>query len=247
MDRVDELLEDWSTCNNCGLCAGRKHFVSGEGSHSPGLLFLGEAPGATEDETGRPFCGSSGGTLIGELLLYVSVNPLVRALALSEENFSLDSLEQVRASLLLDIFLDNIVACRPPENRDPFQGEIAACKPRVEELIYELDPLLIVAVGKKAFEALTKKNRSILTERGKLFWAEIPGRMGPGSVVRYPLLPILHPAWLDRQPDFGIPDGWADRTLKDLLRAFKIMDILREKYWGVPLPSRVDLSARKRQ
>lgn len=245
MDEVQVLQDGWSSCGRCRLAEERTNVVEGTGSHQPSLLLIGEAPGADEDEEGRPFCGKAGWTLLGELLLYVTVDDRLRAMALnSKVEIGAEQIEKIRESFEEDVFFDNIVACRPPGNRDPNLDEVAHCRERINKLIYLLDPLVIVAVGKAVLTALTGKKRSIMQDRGKLFWTKIPGRLCPE--VTYPVIPILHPSFLDRQPDFGVANGWADRTQKDLLRAFRIADILREKYYGTTIPDRQDLSMQRR-
>ena len=240
MDEVDLLNEAWADCEGCELCVERKGIVFGVGSHNPGILFLGEAPGSAEDRNGVPFCGESGETLFQNLLLYVSVDPKLRELAESKESLTESDYIHLRSVFEDDAYFDNIVACRPPDDRDPTRVEIESCKPRVEELIYELDPLLIVAIGKKAISALVGKNISILKERGQMFWAKIPGRMC--TEISYPVIPILHPSYLNMHPDWESHGGWADRTQQDILKAFKIVDMLRNKYSGTPVPVREDLA-----
>jgi len=240
MDEVDFLNQSWSDCEKCELCQERKTVVCGTGTHNPGILFLGEAPGDSEDRNGVPFCGESGETLFQNLLLYVSIDPALQDLAESDRSLTEEDYLHLRRVFEGDAYFDNIVACRPPDNRDPTRVEIESCRPRIQELIYELDPLLIVAIGKKSLSALVGKNLSILKERGQMFWTKIPGRMC--EEVWYPVLPILHPAYLNRQPDWTCHGGWADRTQQDVLKAFKIIDILRNKYWGTPVPDREDLA-----
>ena len=243
MTPVEQIHYDWAECLECELSKERKSVVKGTGSYEPGILFLGEAPGDSEDKYGVPFCGKSGDTLFQGLLLGVTVDPDLIELALSDKRLSNSDFLEIRRVFELDVHFENIVACRPPGNRDPSRSEIEACRPRIDDIIYELDPLLIVTIGKKALSALVGRNMSILKERGNLFWAKIPGRIC--TEILYPVLPILHPADLNRQPDWGQSDGWGDRTQRDVLKAFQLMDILREKYWGTIIPDRADLNVER--
>ena len=109
-------------CTNCDLAAGRTNAVPGDGSQNSGVMFIGEAPGFHEDQQGRPFVGRAG-QLLDELLATV---PLRRK----------------------DVYITNVIKCRPPANRDPLPQEVAACKPYLESQISLLNPKVIVTLGR---------------------------------------------------------------------------------------------------
>lgn len=117
-----EIASEVSICEKCGLCKGRNKAVPGEGNPHTKILFIGEGPGQNEDEQGRPFVGRAG---------YL--------------------LEEALASINLkrsEVFITNVVKCRPPANRDPEPGEIAACNSYLERQIEALDPQVIVTLGR---------------------------------------------------------------------------------------------------
>ena len=111
-------------CQKCGLCRSRTQAVPGNGDTKADLMFIGEAPGKNEDEQGVPFCGASG-RLLSELL--ASIN-------LSREQ----------------IFITNIVKCRPPDNRDPLPNEIESCSPYLKQQVEEVKPKVIATLGRYA-------------------------------------------------------------------------------------------------
>ena len=119
---LQEIASEVSVCEKCGLCEGRNKAVPGEGNAHTKILFIGEGPGFNEDQQGRPFVGKAG------LLL-----------------------EEALASIHLkrtDVFITNVVKCRPPENRDPTPGEIIACNGYLDRQIEALDPQVIVTLGR---------------------------------------------------------------------------------------------------
>jgi len=116
----------------CQLGNNRKNFVFGDGNANADIMFVGEAPGATEDETGITFVGKAG-KLLDKLLMDI--------------NLSRD-----------DIFIANVLKCRPPRNRDPLPDEIATCEPYLHKQISLIKPKVIVALGRIAGKTLIKKN-----------------------------------------------------------------------------------------
>jgi DNA polymerase len=119
---IGDIAAEIRTCQNCGLCRGRKLAVPGEGPAPVELMFIGEGPGFHENEQGRPFVGAAG-----------------------------KFLEQLLASIGLtraQVYITNVVKCRPPGNRDPMPDEIAACSAYLEEQIGTLNPRLIVTLGR---------------------------------------------------------------------------------------------------
>jgi len=117
-----EVAAEVSTCSKCDLCKGRTKAVPGEGNPHAKILFIGEGPGFHEDKQGRPFVGPSG-QFLEELLK--SIN-LKRS----------------------DVFITNVVKCRPPENRDPLPGEVGACNDYLDRQIAALKPRVIVTLGR---------------------------------------------------------------------------------------------------
>jgi len=121
-ERLSEIAAEVSTCAKCDLCKGRTKAVPGEGNPHTKLLFIGEGPGYYEDKQGRPFVGPSG-QLLEELLQ--SIN-LKRS----------------------DVFITNVVKCRPPENRDPLPDEVKACSDYLDRQIAALQPQVIITLGR---------------------------------------------------------------------------------------------------
>lgn len=129
-----------AACTRCGLAANRKNTVPGEGSPTARLMLVGEGPGATEDETGRPFVGAA-----GELLTQI-----------------LGSIGIPRES----VFIANVVKCRPPQNRKPLPDESAACLPYLRRQVQLIRPTVLLALGATAAEALLGVRKSLGELRG---------------------------------------------------------------------------------
>ena len=119
---LKEVAAEVSTCANCELCKSRTKAVPGEGNPQAKILFIGEGPGFHEDKQGRPFVGPSG-QLLQELL---------KSINLKRE----------------DVFITNVVKCRPPDNRDPLPSEIDACNDYLDRQIAAIQPLVIVTLGR---------------------------------------------------------------------------------------------------
>lgn len=122
MLQKDELIREMLGCHKCGLCEGRTRVVPGEVSWESEVMFIGEGPGKDEDLQGRPFVGAAGKLL----------TKLIESIGLSRD----------------DVFITNVVKCRPPNNRDPLPEEIAACWPYLEAQIRFIKPKLIVTLGR---------------------------------------------------------------------------------------------------
>ena len=164
----DELVSLMLNCTKCKLHKTRKHVVPGEGPLNARVMLIGEAPGATEDEEGRPFVGAAG-QLLTKLLNNVGIRRE-------------------------DVFITNVVKCRPPNNRDPEPDEIEACRPYLVTQILMIKPQIIVCLGRhSAREVLTmagypeKLVSSISSIRGKVFNVRI-------GDVNTKVLPTYHPA-----------------------------------------------------
>ncbi len=151
-------------CVRCKLHKGRKTIVFGEGDPGAVLVFVGEGPGQDEDREGRPFVGAA-----GQLLTDI----IVKGMKLKRE----------------DVYICNIVKCRPPENRNPEPDEIAACEPFLIKQLEAIQPKMIVALGNVAARTLLKTNEGITALRGK--WKNYRG---------IPVMPTFHPAYLLRNP-----------------------------------------------
>ena len=185
----EPLEQRCRACQSCpSLVESRTQVVLGSGNTKSHLLLVGEAPGADEDRLGKPFVGKSG--------------QLFRTL-LSQAGFASEN----------DYFITNIVKCHPLGNRDPLAEEIAACRHWLDEEIQEISPLVIVAVGATAFNALVAGKKGITRHRGHWY-----------SYRRYPVMPIFHPAYLVRQ----------GKSVKEKLSADVVADLckVRERILG---------------
>lgn len=156
-----EIRKELGDCQRCRLAQGRTHIVFGEGSPQARLMFVGEGPGEEEDLSGRPFVGAA-----GQLL-----NNLLYKLGLARE----------------EVYIANIVKCRPPRNRDPLPDEIAACLPFLAKQIHSIRPRVIVTLGKIATQALLGEEVPITKIRGR--WQKYQG-------IR--VMPTFHPSYLLR-------------------------------------------------
>ncbi len=178
-------LQDVATliaaCRKCKLCEGRTNTVPGEGSATARLIVIGEGPGRTEDETGRPFVGRA-----GELL-----TKILEAIKLPREQ----------------VFICNVVKCRPPENRLPQYDEIAACLPYLYRQIELVKPRVILAMGGTAAQSLLSTKQSLGALRN-----QVHRFRGIPVVVTY------HPAALLRNPN------WKRPTWDDVRIAARLLD-----------------------
>lgn len=150
-------------CTRCTLAQGRKSIVFGEGDPEARLMFVGEGPGADEDKTGRPFVGQAGKLL----------DAMIQAMALRRD----------------EVYIANVVKCRPPGNRDPRDDEVAACAPFLDRQIELIEPEVIVCLGKPAAHRLLGTKRALKALRGQWFTYK-----GAAVLVTY------HPAYLLRTP-----------------------------------------------
>ena len=161
-----------SGCSLCPLCEQRNKIVFGAGNPQARLVLVGEAPGREEDEKGYPFVGEAG-KLLDKILL---------AMHLSRE----------------EVYICNVLKCRPPDNRDPQPDEIASCEPFLKQQLALIQPELIVTLGRFAAQELLKTKEPIGKLRGN--WHEYEG---------IPLMPTFHPAYLLRNPS-GKRPVWED-------------------------------------
>lgn len=161
----DALLAEARQCRACGLCEMRTQVVFGVGKQNADWLVIGEAPGADEDQQGEPFVGRAGKLL----------NPMLLAIGLQREQ----------------VYITNIVRCRPPENRDPTLDEAAQCRPFLQRQIALIQPRIILAVGRVAAQNLLETSTPIGKLRGQVH------RFGDAQI---PVVVTYHPAYLLRSP-----------------------------------------------
>lgn len=163
-ENIETLAKHCQSCRRCQLGTTRINAVVGRGNLQAPIVIIGEGPGQNEDETGLPFVGKAGKLL----------EKILAAVKLDSEK---------------DVYICNIVKCRPPDNRVPAAEEIAACKPYLLEQIRLIDPKIILLTGATAVKGLTGDKRGISKIRGT--WMEWEGRL---------CMPIFHPAYLLRNP-----------------------------------------------
>lgn len=174
------LLELPNNCKKCELSKARTNIVFFSGSENAKIMLIGEAPGADEDETGLPFVGRAGKFL---------TQMLVEA-----------GIEREK-----DLYITNVVKCRPPNNRKPKRNEVEACAPYLAAQIEAVKPEVIVLVGSSALEAFVEEKITITNARGKVFEHK-------GGIK---LVPIFHPSYLLRNHSKE-PDKPRALTLLDL-------------------------------
>ncbi|MCA9413112.1 MAG: uracil-DNA glycosylase [Candidatus Omnitrophica bacterium] len=171
--RLDQLAKPLQTCEECRLCQGRTNLVYGVGNPDADLMFVGEGPGRDEDLQGEPFVGRAGKLL---------TDMIQKGMKIRRE----------------DVYIANIVKCRPPDNRNPEPDEMEACLPNLIEQVRIVDPKIIVCLGATAVKGLLKERMGITKLRGN--WRTFEG---------IPVMPTLHPAYLLRNPP-AKKDAWED-------------------------------------
>jgi DNA polymerase len=165
LDTLEAVAAGVAACTKCPLCKGRRNTVPGEGDPHARLMLVGEGPGATEDETGRPFVGAA-----GELLTQI-----LGAIGIPRES----------------VFIANIVKCRPPQNRKPLPDEAAACLPYLRRQIELVRPKVLVALGATAAENMLGARKSLGELRGAVHsYAGIPL-----VVTYHPAALLRNPNW----------------------------------------------------
>ncbi len=188
---LDLLRAELDGCTRCSLHEGRTHLVFGTGSETADIVFVGEGPGRNEDQQGEPFVGAAGA------LLTRIVNNVLR-------------LERS------EVYICNVVKCRPPRNRDPRPDEVATCSPFLWRQLEAIQPKIVVGLGRFAIQCLLETQQSVGRLRGRAH----PFR---GAV----LIPTYHPAYLLRNPS-------------DKRKVFEDMMLVRSEYariTGTELPS----------
>lgn len=182
LEELDARIHD---CRKCPLAETRNRFVFGVGNPDADVVIIGEAPGADEDKQGEPFVGRA-----GQLL-----NKILEAVDFQRE----------------DVFICNILKCRPPNNRDPLASEVEQCEPYLHKQLELLQPKIMLALGRIAAQTLLRSSDSLTTLRARVH-----------SYQGIPLLVTYHPAALLRNPNWKRPT-WEDmkkfRALYDDLMA----------------------------
>ncbi len=181
---TDELWDNLETvvagCRMCGLCKGRTHTVLGEGNKEAPIIFIGEGPGRQEDLQGRPFVGPAGKLF----------DKMLGAIDLTRD----------------DVYIANVVKCRPPRNREPREEEANRCLPYLRRQVYLIRPRIIVCLGATALKYIIDKDARITRVRGQ--WYERKG---------YFLTSTYHPAALLRDPKKKY-EAWEDfKAIRDKL------------------------------
>ena len=176
VEALSAIREDLGECTRCKLhTLGRKQIVFGTGSAGAELMFVGEAPGADEDEQGVPFVGRA-----GQLL-----TRMIEAMGLKRE----------------DVYIANVLKCRPPGNRNPEPDEIATCEPFLFRQIASIQPKVVIALGAFAARTLLQRQDPISKLRGRVF--DFRGAK---------LIPTFHPSFLLRSPGYK-REAWEDLKL----------------------------------
>ena len=181
MDSFEQLKADCSECTRCPLCEVRTNLVFGTGSESSKIMFIGEGPGEQEDLKGEPFVGPAG-KLLDTMLYLIGLNRS-------------------------EVYIANIVKCRPPHNRDPRPEEENACAEWLERQIALIDPAIIVCLGRIAAKRLISEDFRITQEHGQ--WFDLGGRR---------IIATYHPSALLRD-ESKLPDAFSDfREIRAVLR-----------------------------
>ena len=172
INTLSDLFEKYKACQKCALGKTRKNLVFGRGLSNPPVMFIGEGPGAEEDTQGEPFVGRAG-RLLTKMISAIGIE---------------------RA----DVYITNIVKCRPPDNRNPTPAEISCCFPIIKQQIEILNPKLIVTLGNIPTKTLIPDLPGITKARGKIYQYE-----------KWTVLPTFHPSYLLRNRS-AMPQAWED-------------------------------------
>jgi len=190
---LSDIRREMGDCRACGLARGRQNIVFGEGNEAAALMLIGEGPGADEDRQGRPFVGAAG-QLLDRILAAVDIR--------REE-----------------VYIANVVKCRPPGNRAPEPAEAAACLPWLFKQVETVWPSIIVLLGASAFKYLIGGKGSITAARGN--WLTTKSGIA--------VMPTYHPAALLRNPSWKKP-VWEDfQKVKERYEAIRHSGLLSEK------------------
>jgi uracil-DNA glycosylase len=185
-DSLKLIEQEITECTQCSLCENRSNAVPGEGNEKAQVLFIGEGPGKAEDEQGRPFVGRSGKFL----------REMIHLVGLSED----------------DVFITNVVKCRPPENRDPKADEIMTCRPYLERQVEIIKPKVIATLGRHSMGRFLN-NAVISKVHGRVFQRE------DGVCI----FPLYHPAVALYSP------AQKEVLIRDMRRLPILLDYLANK------------------
>ncbi|MEA3460031.1 MAG: uracil-DNA glycosylase [Chloroflexota bacterium] len=184
MSKLTELYEEITECQRCDLAKSRTNVVPGEGPEDADIIFIGEAPGFYEDQQGRPFVGAAGRFL----------EELLASIGLKRE----------------EVYICNVVKCRPPGNRDPLPSEIEVCKPFLDRQIELINPKLIVTMGRHATNSFFP-NAKITRVHGQ-----------PRKIEGIVYYPVYHPAAALHQPK------WRSAVEEDFHKIPEILEKVEE-------------------
>lgn len=206
--QLEALREEWSPCVQCPeLVAHRSKVVMGFGNPMADIMLIGASPGEVEDEEGKPFRGPSGDFL----------RATFKALQYP----------------MRELFLSNVLACRPPENREGATDEKKSCRSRLLEEVYIVDPKIIILVGREAMIAMLRgRETSIEKERGRMKTLTVIGKR---FELRYDCIPIFHPSHILRNERPEKDGKYADdsdamRTYRDIEQAVRIVGHINGAY-----------------
>lgn len=186
-ETLEKIRKNLGDCQRCKLANTRKNLVFGTGNPQARLVFVGEGPGADEDAKGEPFVGAAGQVL----------NRLIANMGLKRE----------------DVYICNVVKCRPPGNRDPEPDEVTACSPVLLRQLQSVNPEVIVALGKPAAQTLLETKDAISRLRGK--FRDFHG---------IPLMPTYHPSYLLRKQGEGSTDAFWE-VWDDMVQVLRLLKL----------------------
>jgi DNA polymerase len=187
LDDYDKFRKIALKCNRCQLRETCTQVVMGEGSLNHKIMFIGEGPGGTEDKKGRPFVGRAGRLL----------DKILESVKISRE----------------DIYITNIVKCRPPDNRNPHDKEMETCSPILKSEVKYIKPKVIVPLGSVSLKYLLGSDKKITEDRGKWY-----------KKANLYFLPTFHPAYLLRN------ENMKKKVYKDFIKIKKSIDRINELY-----------------
>lgn len=183
----EQLQNEVEQCRACGLCEGRSRAVPGGGNADATVMFVGEGPGAEEDRQGKPFVGAAG----------ILLDKMLQAIKLAREQ----------------VYIANVIKCRPPDNRTPADSEAKACLPFLRRQVKLVEPKIIVCLGSVACKYVIDADAKVSQRRGQ--WIERKG---------FSILATWHPAALLRNDTLMI-DTWRDlKMLEQRLRELETQD-----------------------
>lgn len=196
------LWEEWRDCSRCTLCKKRTQIVMGSGNPDARIMIISDKPGVVEDRYGYPMMGPAGEYYDNTLF----------ACGLTRE----------------DVWTTNCVMCAPPDNRDPFTPELAACKERLRQEILTIDPWVIVLMGRVATNFVLGVNRPIKKMQLRTHVIELTT---PTVAVQYLTICTYNPAWIRKHPP-NAPGQPHDFMIKAVGTAVEIVKTMERKYYG---------------